>query len=63
MDGDTVWLALALVLVIEGLFPFMSPALWRRMFLQLTQLQDGQVRFFGLCSVIAGLLLMWLTAG
>ena len=62
MDGDTVWLALALLLVIEGLFPFMSPALWRRMFLQLTQLQDGQVRFFGLCSIIAGLLLMWLFA-
>ena len=62
MDGDTLWLALALVLVIEGLFPFMSPALWRRMFLQLTQLQDGQVRFFGLCSIIAGLLLMWLFA-
>jgi len=60
LDGDTIWLALALVLVIEGLFPFLSPSGWRRMFLQLLQLHDGQVRFFGLCSILAGLAAMWL---
>lgn len=54
------WLALALVLVIEGLFPLLSPAGWKRMFLQIVQMQDGQIRFFGLCSVLAGLLLIWL---
>lgn len=58
--GDVFWLALALVLVIEGLLPFLSPAQWKRMFLQLVQMQDGQIRFFGLCSVLAGLLLIWL---
>lgn len=57
---DVFWLALALVLVIEGLFPFLSPPLWRRMFLQMVQLRDGQIRFFGLCSMLAGLLLFWL---
>ena len=60
MDGDTFWLALALVLVIEGFFPFLSPAGWRRMFLRILQLHDGQLRFFGLCSIIAGLILVWL---
>lgn len=60
MDGDTFWLALALVLVIEGLFPFVSPAGWKRMFSQLLQLNDGQVRFFGLCSILAGLIMAWL---
>ena len=60
MDSDTLWLALALVLVIEGLFPFVSPGGWRRMFQQIMQLQDGQVRFFGLASILAGLLLMWM---
>ena len=60
MDSDTFWLALALVLVIEGLFPFVSPAGWRRMFQQILLLHDGQVRFFGLCSILAGLLLIWL---
>jgi uncharacterized protein YjeT (DUF2065 family) len=61
LDSDTLWLALALVLVIEGLFPFVSPGGgWRRMFQQMLQLQDGQVRFFGLASMLAGLLLLWL---
>lgn len=55
-----LWAALALVLVIEGLLPFMSPAGWRRMFLQILQLSDGQIRFFGLCSVLLGLTLLWL---
>ncbi len=59
MDGDTFWLALALVLVIEGLFPFVSPAGWRRMFQQILQLHDGQLRFFGLCSILAGLAMLW----
>ena len=60
MDSDTLWLALALVLVIEGLFPFVSPGGWRRMFQQIMQLQDGQVRFFGLASILAGLLMLWM---
>jgi len=58
--SDTFWLALALVLILEGLFPFASPALWKRMFAQLLELHDGQVRFFGLCSILAGLLMVWL---
>ena len=61
MDGNSLWLALALVLVIEGLFPFLSPPGWRRMFTQILQLSDGQIRFFGLCSIVAGALwLLWL---
>lgn len=59
MDSVAWWSALALVLVIEGLLPLAAPALWRRMFLQLLQLQDGQLRFFGLGSVLVGLLLLW----
>ncbi len=59
MDSETFWLAGALVLVIEGLFPFLSPAGWRRMFVQILQLNDGQLRFFGMCSILAGTLLIW----
>nr|WP_315847533.1 DUF2065 domain-containing protein [uncultured Rhodoferax sp.] len=59
MSADTLWVALALVLVVEGLFPFLSPTGWRRMFTQLLQLNDGQIRFFGLASILAGLLLIW----
>jgi uncharacterized protein YjeT (DUF2065 family) len=61
VDGDTLWLAMALVLVIEGLFPFFSPSGWRRMFAQILRLSDGQIRFFGLCSILLGVLwLLWL---
>ena len=59
LEADTFWLALALVLVIEGLFPFLSPAGWRRMFLQVLQFGDGQLRFFGMCSILCGGLLIW----
>ena len=62
MDSDTFWSALALVLVIEGLLPFLSPGSWRRGFNQLMQLRDGQLRFFGLCSIVVGLFLLWLVS-
>lgn len=51
---------MALVLVIEGLFPFASPSGWRRMFVQLLQLTDGQIRFFALGCVLTGLVSIWL---
>lgn len=59
MSSDAFWLAMALVLVIEGLFPFISPGGWRRMFSQILQLNDGQIRFFGLLSILAGLAWTW----
>jgi uncharacterized protein YjeT (DUF2065 family) len=59
MDGNTFWTALALVLVVEGLLPFLSPSGWRRMFSQMLQLNDGQIRFFGLCSIVLGLIGVW----
>jgi uncharacterized protein YjeT (DUF2065 family) len=62
VDSDTLWLAFALVLVIEGLFPFISPANWRRMFVQLLQLQDGQIRMFAMASISIGLLMIGLLA-
>jgi len=40
-SGDTFWLALALVLILEGLFPFISPGGWKRMFQQLLELHEG----------------------
>ena len=50
--------ALALMLVVEGLLPFLSPAAWRRVFERATRLTDGQIRFLGLSSMIAGLALL-----
>jgi len=61
LSSETLLAALALVLVIEGLLPFLSPAAWRRMFEQVLRLQDGQIRFFGLISIAAGLVMLWLS--
>jgi uncharacterized protein YjeT (DUF2065 family) len=60
VSADTFWSAVALVLVIEGLLPFLSPGRWRKGFGQLMQLRDGQLRFFGLCSILIGFGLLWL---
>ncbi len=52
-------LGLAMMLVIEGLLPFVMPALWRETFSKLVLLSDGQLRFFGVASMIFGLLLLY----
>lgn len=47
------------MLVLEGLFPFLSPGGWRSTFLKLMELRDGQLRFFGLTSILLGVLTLW----
>jgi hypothetical protein len=59
--GTTLLMAVALMLVIEGLLPFLAPNLWRETFRRLMQLSDGQIRFFGLTSMLAGLFLLFLS--
>ena len=60
--SEVFWAALALVFVLEGVLPFLSPAMWRRVFEQALRLSDGQLRFLGLASLTCGLLLLWLLA-
>ena len=52
-------LGLAMMLVIEGLLPFLFPDLWRETFRKLVSLSDGQLRFAGLTAMISGLLLLY----
>ena len=56
--GDWLFGALALMLVIEGLLPFLSPGTWRAAFERATRMSDGQIRFFGLSSMVIGLLML-----
>jgi hypothetical protein len=56
--GNYFLTALALMLIIEGLLPFLAPGLWREAFRRLTEMSDGQLRFIGLTSMIAGLLVL-----
>jgi uncharacterized protein YjeT (DUF2065 family) len=62
LGSETFWAALALALVLEGLLPLLAPGGWRSTFQKLLQLRDGQLRFFGLCSVLLGLALLWLVS-
>ena len=55
---DWVLSALALMLVFEGLLPFLSPTMWRRVFEKATRMSDGQIRFLGLSCMLVGLLLL-----
>ncbi len=57
---DAIWVAMALVLVLEGLLPALNPAAWRRLFEQMLQLPDHQIRAFGLGSMLVGLVILWL---
>ena len=57
--GKILLTALALMLIIEGLLPFLLPAFWRETFRRLTEISDGQLRFIGLSSMLAGLLLLF----
>jgi uncharacterized protein YjeT (DUF2065 family) len=56
---DTLLMAVALVLVLEGLLPFLNPSAWRRVFEQVLRLSDGQIRFLGLSSMLVGLVLLY----
>lgn len=55
---DTFLIAIALMLILEGMIPFMSPKTWREAFEKLIKMEDGQIRFVGLSSMLIGLLLL-----
>ena len=46
------------MLIIEGILPFTAPRLWRETFRRITEMTDGQLRFAGLASMLAGLLVL-----
>jgi uncharacterized protein YjeT (DUF2065 family) len=55
MAPTTLLLAFALMLVIEGLLPFAAPRVWRETFRRVTEMNDGQIRFIGLTSMLIGI--------
>lgn len=52
-------LGLAMMLVIEGVLPFLFPGVWRDSFRKLVSLTDGQLRFVGITSMLTGLLMLY----
>ncbi|MDX5363711.1 MAG: DUF2065 domain-containing protein [Pseudazoarcus pumilus] len=56
--GTSLLMAFALMLILEGLLPFVAPARWREAFLQIARLADGQIRFVGLTAMVAGVVIL-----
>ncbi len=53
--------AIALVLVIEGILPFLSPDGWRQAMIQAGRLSDKTLRTIGLVSMLAGVIILYMT--
>lgn len=58
--GGSLLMAFALMLVLEGILPFLAPGLWRETFRKASELADGQIRFIGLASMLSGVALLFL---
>lgn len=59
--NNLLLLAFGLMFIFEGLLPFFSPKSWRETFKRLIELNDGQLRFMGLMSLVFGLVLIYLS--
>lgn len=57
---EQLLIGVALVLVVEGLVPFINPAAWKKMMHTALQLDEMSLRFIGLTSMLSGLLLLYL---
>jgi uncharacterized protein YjeT (DUF2065 family) len=56
--GASFFIALGLVLIIEGIVPLVLPRVWKDTFRRITSLENGQLRFIGLMSVVAGVVVL-----
>ena len=57
---NQILIAVALVLVIEGILPFLSPTTWKEMLQQFMRLPDRSLRIAGLMSMVTGVVLLYL---
>ena len=59
MYWSEILTALALLLVIEGMLPFVKPGRYKQLVAQIVRLSDSQLRVYGLSAMIAGILLLF----
>jgi uncharacterized protein YjeT (DUF2065 family) len=52
--------AFCLMLIMEGMLPFLYPQKWRKLVVQLAQISDRHMRLLGLASMLLGLVLLYL---
>ncbi len=60
IDWDVMWVATGLMLVIEGIIPFLKPEVMRNALAKMAQMDDRTMRISGLVSMVAGVVLLYL---
>lgn len=60
IDWDVIGVAAALMLVIEGIIPFLKPDAMRNVLIKMAQMDDRTMRMTGLVSMVAGVILLYL---
>lgn len=58
MTIEVLLTGIGIAFLLEGLMPLLAPARWRKVFSQMLELKDGQLRFIGLAAVVVGLALV-----
>ncbi|WP_428775729.1 DUF2065 domain-containing protein [Vibrio sp.] len=61
--SQSIWLAIGLLLVAEGVGPLIAPSGWRAMISQMSQQPDSQLRRIGGCLVVAGAVIAYCVIG
>ncbi|MAR99936.1 MAG: DUF2065 domain-containing protein [Nitrosomonadales bacterium] len=57
---DILLIAIGLVFIFEGIFPLALPELWRNAFSKVIKFRTGQIRFYGLLSVLIGIIILFI---
>lgn len=63
MNWNDLFSALALVLVIEGLLPFINPSAYKNTMMQMATFPEKSIRMIGFGSMFAGVIFLYLIRG
>ncbi|QFI39091.1 DUF2065 family protein [Moritella marina ATCC 15381] len=58
--GNELWLALAIVFIIEGIMPMLMPKQWQKMLTSVSQQPTNKVRKYAGCLVVTGFVLLFI---
>ena len=58
MGFKDLFIAISLVLILEGLIPFISPSLYKRTLLQMLEISESSIRIMGLFLIILGVIII-----
>jgi len=57
---EELGIAIALLLVIEGIMPFLNPSGWRKTLRMVSEMDDQDLRIIGFLSMVIGVILLYI---